>query len=351
MPWRRWSKRSWTGRFEELSWRRVLEAAEGVSPTRELVVAQPRLDFGSMAPAAAPIAALRAEAADLDITAEEGLRLSLTGAAVLDTEELESVGSGALLASVLSTLAVAALLVWGLRSLRLIAATLLTLAVGLVLTACFATLSIGRLNLMSVTFAVLFVGLGIDFGIHLALRFQEALAGEVGERAALRAATAGVGGPLSLSALCAGCGFLAFVPTDYQGLAELGIIATAGMAIAWLLNLTLLPALLAMMRPHVRPVEMPRARAPTAAPPGVGRRHRNPRRRRIAACPVGRELRLQSPEPQGPTKRVHAHVRRSRGGPGHDAARHRCSRTQPGAGRRARRPPGGAEGGWRRHSP
>ena len=246
------------GRFEELSWRRVLEAADGVSPIRELVVAQPRLDFASMAPAAAPIAALRAEAADLDITPEEGLRLRLTGAAVLDTEELESVGSGALLASMLSTLAVAALLVWGLRSLRLIGATLLTLAVGLVLTACFATLSIGRLNLMSVTFAVLFVGLGIDFGIHLALRFQEALAGEVGERAALRAAAAGVGGPLSLSALCAGCGFLAFVPTDYQGLAELGIIATAGMAIAWLLNLTLLPALLAMMRPHVRPVEMPR---------------------------------------------------------------------------------------------
>ena len=80
------------GRFEELSWRRALEATEGVSRTRALVVAQPRLDFGSMAPAAAPIAALRAEAADLGITAEEGLRLSLTGAAVLDTEELESVG-------------------------------------------------------------------------------------------------------------------------------------------------------------------------------------------------------------------------------------------------------------------
>jgi hopanoid biosynthesis associated RND transporter like protein HpnN len=239
------------GRFEELSWRRFLESDEGVSPTREVIVAQPRLDFASMAPAAGPIAALRAKAADLDITGEDGLRLSLTGAAVLDTEELDSVGSGALLASVLTTLAVAALLVWGLRSLRLIAATLITLAVGLVLTACFATLSIGRLNLISVTFAVLFVGLGVDFGIHLALRFREALADSGDERAALRAATAGVGGPLSLSALCAGCGFLAFVPTDYRGLAELGIIATAGMAIAWLLNLTLLPALLAMMRPPV----------------------------------------------------------------------------------------------------
>jgi hopanoid biosynthesis associated RND transporter like protein HpnN len=238
------------GRHQDLSWRRLLDAGEGAFPTRELVVAEPRLDFASMAPAAVPIAALRAEAANLDIGAADGLRLSLTGSAVLDTEELESVGSGAMLASVLTTLAVATLLVWGLRSLRLIAATLVTLAVGLILTACFATLSIGRLNLISVTFAVLFLGLGVDFGIHLTLRFREALARQAGVRAALQAATAGVGGPLSLSALCAGLGFLAFVPTDYRGLAELGIIASAGMAIAWLLNFTLLPALLAMLRPQ-----------------------------------------------------------------------------------------------------
>jgi hopanoid biosynthesis associated RND transporter like protein HpnN len=248
-----------TGQFGELSWRWALTVADAPA-ARAIILAQPRLDFTSMAPAAAAIGALRAQAADLKIAAAQGLQLRLTGAAVLDTEELESVGSGALLASVLTTLAVAALLVWGLRSLRLIAATLITLAVGLILTACFAALSVGRLNLISVTFAVLFVGLGVDFGIHFVLRYQEALAGEVRERAALRAAAAGVGGPLSLSALCAGCGFLAFVPTDYRGLAELGIISTAGMAIAWLASLTLLPALLAILRPQLKLVERGRAR-------------------------------------------------------------------------------------------
>jgi uncharacterized protein len=246
------------GQFGELSWQNALAGEGAATPGREVVIAQPRLDHDSMAPAAAAITALRAAAADLQIAPEHGLRLSLTGAAVLDTEELESVGSGALLASVLSTLAVAALLVWGLHSLRLIAATLLTLAIGLILTACFAALSIGRLNLLSTTFAVLFVGLGVDFGIHFALRFQEALAAGAHRRAALRAAAAGVGGPLSLSALCAAVGFLAFVPTDYQGLAELGIISAAGMVIAWLASLTLLPALLAMLRPQSQPVELRR---------------------------------------------------------------------------------------------
>ena len=242
------------GQYAELSWRRLAGGGDDLSPTRAVVVAQPRLDHGSMAPAADAIATLRSEAAALGIAADNGLRLGLTGAAVLDTEELESVGSGALLAAGLTTVAVAILLVWGLRSLRLILATLLTLAVGLVLTAGFATLAIGRLNLISVTFAVLFVGLGVDFGIHLVLRFREALDGGERKHAALRTAVAGVAGPLSLSALCAGLGFLAFVPTDYQGLAELGMISAAGMAIAWAVSLTLLPALLAMLRPRLRPV-------------------------------------------------------------------------------------------------
>ena len=257
------------GQYAELSWRRLAGGGADAAPRRAVVVAQPRLDYGSMAPASDAITALRSEAAALGIAAESGLRLGLTGAAVLDTEELESVGSGALLAAGLTTVAVALLLVWGLRSLRLILAVLLTLAVGLVLTAGFATLAIGRLNLISVTFAVLFVGLGVDFGIHLVLRFREALDGGERKHAALRTAVAGVAGPLSLSALCAALGFLAFVPTDYQGLAELGIISAAGMAIAWAVSLTLLPALLAMLRPRLRPIVRWGAGTPAPTRPGL----------------------------------------------------------------------------------
>ena len=109
----------------------------------------------------------------LDIDPAHGLQLHLTGGAVLEDEELQSVGAGALTASVLTTAAVALLLLWGLRSWRLIVATLVTLVVGLIFTAAFTALAIGRLNLISVTFAVLFVGLGVDFGIHVVLRYQE----------------------------------------------------------------------------------------------------------------------------------------------------------------------------------
>ncbi|HSA80009.1 MAG TPA: MMPL family transporter [Geminicoccaceae bacterium] len=247
-----------TGRPGEVSWRRALQDSGQSAPVRQLVVAQPRFDQASLALAGPAIEALRAHAEPIMDAA--GLRLRLTGEATINHEELQSVRAGATLAAVLTTLAVSGLLIWGLGSLRLIAATLITLALGLIVTAAFAALTIGRLNLISVTFAVLFVGLGVDFGIHLVLRYREALAARGDHSAALRSAIAGVSGPLSLSALCAAFGFLAFVPTDYRGLAELGVISAAGMAIAWLASLTLLPALLDLMPlpPPRRPLAKPR---------------------------------------------------------------------------------------------
>jgi uncharacterized protein len=238
---------------DQLSWRRLMEQPGLGASTRRLVVAQPVLDHSSMAPAAAAIEALRAHAMRLGIDAGHGLELRLTGAAVLDQEELESVASGTTLAGLVTTIAVTVLLIWGLRSARLILATLATLAIGLILTAGLAALMIGRLNLISVTFAVLFVGLGVDFGIHFGLRYREAIDGGSGTRQALRTAVESVGGALTLTALCAAFGFLAFAPTDYQGLAELGWISASGMAVAWLATLTLMPAFLRLMPVRPRP--------------------------------------------------------------------------------------------------
>ena len=245
------------GEPRDLSWRRMFEDGAADAPARRLLMIQPRLDRGTLAPAEPAIQAVRAEARALGLNQAYGGELRLTGPAVLDQEELESVSSGALAASLLTTVAVSLLLVWGLRSLRLILATLATLAIGLIVTAGLAALTVGRLNLISVTFAVLFVGLGVDFGIHLVLRYREALDREAGHAQALREAITGVGGALSLSALCAALGFLAFVPTSYQGLAELGIISAIGMAVAWFMSLTLLPALLCLSPPPAKPQRMP----------------------------------------------------------------------------------------------
>jgi hopanoid biosynthesis associated RND transporter like protein HpnN len=242
----------------ELSWRNLLDSA-APAVTRQLVLAQPRLNYASLAPASEAIAAVRAAAAKLEIGPAHGLQLHLTGGAVLEDEELQSAGEGALIASVLSTAAVALLLLWGLRSWRLIVATMVTMVVGLIFTAAFTALAIGRLNLISVTFAVLFVGLGVDFGIHVALRYQEKLRTAATQLQAIERAALSIVHALTLTALCAALGFLSFVPTAYLGLAELGIISAFGMLVAWFTSLTLLPALLCLMPLRAAPATVTRS--------------------------------------------------------------------------------------------
>ncbi|WP_416896233.1 MAG: MMPL family transporter [Minwuia sp.] len=222
-----------------LSWRRQLavEGQRGLDG-RQIVVAKPVQDYASLSPAKAAIGDLRTIFADHGI---EGVSYRLTGNAALNTEELESVKLGGSTAGIVSGIGILLLLIIGLRGIRPVLATLAVLVSGLVISLGFATLAVGQLNLLSVAFAVLFIGLAVDFSIHFSLRFREAT-GEDGDP--VRRTAASVGGSLTLSALAAAIGFLAFLPTDYLGLAELGIIAAGSMVIALALNLTLLPALL-----------------------------------------------------------------------------------------------------------
>ena len=235
------------GRPKTLSWLDQLDQERLRGGTRRLLIAEPTINYGSLAPAAAAIAKTRELAREIGINVEGGPTMRLTGSAVIEHEELQTVSNGAVWAGILATAGVTLLLVAGLGSIRLIAATLLTLIAGLIITGGLATLLIGQLNLISVTFAVLFVGLGVDFGIHLCLRYKEEINHGQTHPEALGHAVQALFRPLSLSAICAGLGFVAFVPTDYRGLAELGVISATGMAVAWSTSLVLLPALLHLM--------------------------------------------------------------------------------------------------------
>ena len=108
----------------------------------------------------------------------------------------------------------------------------------------------GPYNPISLAFAVLFIGLGVDFGIQFAVRYraERHMPGDL--RQALVAAGAGVGGSIALATASIAAGFFAFLPTDYSGVSELGLIAGTGMLVAFVLSLTLLPALLRLLRPR-----------------------------------------------------------------------------------------------------
>jgi len=110
-------------------------------------------------------------------------------------------------------------------------------------------LMVGSFNLLSVAFAVLFVGLGVDFGIQFSVRYRSERFKNDNLVEALEEAARRVAIPLSLAAMATAAGFLCFLPTDYKGISELGEIAGAGMLIAFLSSITVLPAILKLINP------------------------------------------------------------------------------------------------------
>jgi uncharacterized protein len=217
------------------------------------VLTRPVLDFESLEPGARSIAEVRRLAAELGIDRQHGLALSLTGPVALNTEQFATLRQGALESTVLSIVLVCAILFAAVRSAKLVGAILATLGAGLVMTAGFAALAIGSLNLISVAFGVLFIGLAVDFSIQFSLRYRDQRHRLGTLPAALRGTAETIGPSLVLAAGATAIGFLSFVPTRYTGIRELGWIAGFGMLVALVLNFTLLPAALALLRPRGEP--------------------------------------------------------------------------------------------------
>ncbi len=214
---------------------------------RQFILAQPVLDYGKLLPATSALDFVRTTADDLAKDADAGIRVRITGGLAMATQELQTVSRGAEWFGLGVFLAIGVILYAGLRSGRLVAASLITLVAGLACTAGFATIAIGHLNLVSVAFGILYIGLGIDYAIHLTLRYREGIRNGRDHGDALRRAAQDVGGSLVLCTLSTALGFYAFVPTAYSGVSELGLISGTGMFISLFLNLTLLPALLTLM--------------------------------------------------------------------------------------------------------
>jgi hypothetical protein len=224
-------------------------SAPGAAMASSYVTVSPVLDFRNLQAGADASAAIRATAVQLGLAERFGATVRLTGAQALTDEEFASVAEGALLNGVLTVLAVVLILWLALRSARLVVAVLLTLFAGLVVTAALGLAMVGALNMISVAFAVLFVGLGADFGIQFGVRYRAERAACDDLPAALVRAARAAGVPLALAAAATAVAFFSFVPTDYRGLGELGLIAGVGMLVAFASTLTLLPALIRVLRP------------------------------------------------------------------------------------------------------
>ena len=239
------------GRSEAVAWQQVMTGtAPDPRELRRFILTRPVLDFGSLEPGAVATAEIRRLAGELGL---KGVRVRITGPVALDDEQFATLQAGATRSLLVSILSVGVILFAALRSFRLVGAILVTLAAGLALSAGFAAIAIGSLNLISIAFAVLFIGLAVDFSIQLSIRYRDERHRHGEFAPALAAAARSIGPSLSLAAAATAIGFLSFVPTPYIGVRELGWIAGAGMLIAIALNFLLLPAGLTLLRPRGEP--------------------------------------------------------------------------------------------------
>lgn len=231
--------------WKELSSNEALTEAD----KRTLLMMRPVLDFKALEPGGAATEAIRKAAQDANLAGEYNARVRLTGPVPIANDEFATVQEGALVTHTGTVLIVLFILWCALKSSKIIGAVFITLVIGLSITTSVGLMLVGAFNLISIAFFVLFVGLGVDFGIQYSVRYRAERHEKDELSPALEKAAEYSAIPLTLAAVATAAGFLSFLPTDYKGVSELGKIAGAGMLIAFVAAITVLPALLKIFNP------------------------------------------------------------------------------------------------------
>jgi uncharacterized protein len=238
-----------------LSWRALFAGDAAASKecsfarSRNFIEVQPTLDYNALMPGETAEKAIRDTAKQLNLTEATGARVRLTGPVPLSDEEFATLAERAELMGLAMLLAVTLSLWLAVRSIRIIFCILTTLLAGLVLTTGLGLALVHVFNIISIAFIALFVGLGVDFAIQFSVRYRAERHALGDLDTALIGAGRGVGIPLALAAAATAAGFFSFLPTDYVGVGELGLIAGIGMVIAFGLSISFLPALIKLLRP------------------------------------------------------------------------------------------------------
>ncbi len=176
------------------------------------------------------------------------VQVGVTGMPVLESDEMRTSQIDMFQAGLLSLAGVACLLVAGLGGVRFPLVTVATLLLGMAWSFGFLTLTVGHLNILSVSFAVILIGLGIDFGIHYAAQFVQLRATSLSTAEALEETARRVGPGIVTGAVTTAAAFSATALTDFVGVAELGIIAAGGILLCMAAALIALPVMIFMLQ-------------------------------------------------------------------------------------------------------
>lgn len=173
-----------------------------------------------------------------------GLNVGITGEPVLEYDEMAQSQKDSTMASIVSLLACAFIFIYGYNETGRPLKATLCLLVGLGYTMFFTTLAVGHLNILTITFVPILIGLAIDFGVHLITRFEEELRNGRSRNDAIEKAIVNTGLGIFTGAFTTAGAFFAMALTDFKGIQEMGIICGGGMLLCLVPMMTLLPVLL-----------------------------------------------------------------------------------------------------------
>lgn len=238
--------------FEQANQVRYLVNADG---TMGFITARPILT-GQLQGATESVDRARELIREIEQT-HSGIHAGLTGIPVLECDEMRSSEQAMILESTVSYSAVSLLLIFGFRGFRhpLIAMTML--GIGMVCAFGFATLAVGHLNILSVSFVAIVIGLGIDYAILFLSRYMEIRRSGVSVQPAIVETSRQVGPGILTASLTTSIAFLCAIFSDFLGVSELGLIAGGGILLCALAALLVMPALVSFVDRKAKPKQLP----------------------------------------------------------------------------------------------
>ncbi len=180
-----------------------------------------------------------------------GVNVGITGEPVLDYDEMMQSQKDTTVASVVAILLCALIFIYGYHETGRPVKATICLVVGLGYTLAFTTLAIGHLNILTITFVPMLIGLAIDYGVHLITRYEEELHHGKTDEEAITKALVFTGQGIFTGALTTAGAFLAMALTPFKGIQEMGIICGGGLLVCLIPMLTMLPVLLLRGRQNV----------------------------------------------------------------------------------------------------
>ncbi len=221
---------------------------------QQVITMRPVKNEGSFLASEKPIKAARAALAEILKRPEfKGVTAGLTGVPVLEYEEMATSQRDIGIATILSLSLTVILLLFAFRGLLNVVCAMVSLIVGICLSFGFATATVGHLNILSMVFAIMLIGLGIEYGIQVVLRYQEEVRGGSQGLTAIETSLSANIRSIVMAAATVALAFATFAFTDFKGIAELGVIAAGGVVICVIATFTVLPAMLILLERFRKP--------------------------------------------------------------------------------------------------